>query len=90
MIMHMTDVMIRRGHMSVLDNGVKEFIMTRAVITVGFPVGFSGATEINCFHCKFFTHSSGVCQITKEVSEFPQRYVGSHCPLEFIDEERKE
>ncbi len=72
--------------MSALDNGVKEFIMMRAVITVGFPVNFAGVAEMNCFHCKFFTHSSGVCQLTKEVSEYPQRYVGSHCPLEFIEE----
>ena len=75
--------------MSALDNGVKEFIITRAVITVGFPVSFSGVVEQNCYHCKYFTHSSGVCQLTKEVSEFPQRYVGSHCPLEIVEEERK-
>lgn len=71
--------------MSSLDNGVKAFLMTQTVITVGFPIGFSGQVEQNCFHCKFFTHSSGVCQLTKEVSEFPQRYVGSHCPLELVE-----
>ena len=68
-----------------LDDGVKSYIMTQAVITVGFPVSFSGVAEISCYHCKYFTHSSGVCQLTKEVSEYPQKYVGSHCPLEIIE-----
>lgn len=71
--------------MGVLDSGVKSYIITQTIITVGFPVSFSGMAEVNCYHCKYFTHSSGVCQLTKEVSEFPQRYVGSHCPLEIVE-----
>lgn len=34
-----------------------------------------------------------MCQLTKEISEYPTKYIGSHCPLNFdgeIKEIRKE
>lgn len=27
-----------------------------------------------------------MCQLTKEISEYPTKYIGSHCPLNFDGE----
>ena len=63
------------------DSGVKKYITGYAVVEVSFPVDWRDNPDISCYQCKLFSRSSGQCQLTKEVSEYPQRYVGSHCPL---------
>ena len=72
--------------MADFSSGVKRYIKAVAVIEVSFPVDFKDSMDVNCHQCKFFSRQSGICQLTKEISEYPQRYIGSHCPLEFIDE----
>ena len=73
--------------MANFENGVKEYIMASSKVTVGFPVDFRGNPSINCYMCKFFSRSSGICYLTKEVSEYPEKYVGSKCPLELCEKE---
>lgn len=68
--------------MSNFENGVKSYIKGRAVVEVNFPVDWKDNADISCYQCKFFSRNNGVCQLTKEVSEYPQKYVGGHCPLE--------
>ena len=76
--------------MANFDSGVKRYIFAEATVTVGFPVDFKDNADINCYQCNFFSRNNGICQLTKEVSEYPQKYVGSHCPLDIvIEEERK-
>jgi hypothetical protein len=64
------------------DSGVKSYIKAYAVVEVGFPVDWKDNPDVCCYQCKFFSRNTGMCQLTKEMSEFPQKYVGSHCPLE--------
>ena len=33
-----------------------------------------------------FSRNNGICQLTKEVSEYPTKYIGSRCPLNFSGE----
>lgn len=73
--------------MANFESGVKSYIMAYAVVEVGFPVDFSGRCEINCYQCKFFSRNTGVCQLTKEISEYPTKYVGHNCPLKREDGE---
>lgn len=73
--------------MADFDSGVKEYIKAHAVISVNFPVDYRGNADISCYQCRFFSRNTGVCQITKEISEYPQKYVGNNCPLETIEEE---
>lgn len=68
--------------MANFDSGVKRYIKATATVTVSFPVDFKDNADITCYQCKFFSRTSGICQLTKEISEFPQKYVGSHCPLD--------
>lgn len=68
------------------ESGVKKYIFATTTVTVGFPVDFRDNADINCYQCKFFSRNTGVCQLTKEISEYPQKYVGSHCPLNIVEE----
>lgn len=76
--------------MEYLKSGVKKYIKATATVTVFFPVDFRDNVECNCYQCKYFSRNSGVCLLTKEISEYPQRYIGSHCPLNIIEEVEKE
>lgn len=70
------------------ESGVKRYIRGSAKVEVFFPVDWKENSAISCNMCKFFSRSTGKCYLTQEVSEYPQHYVGSHCPLEIdIDNE---
>ncbi len=68
------------------DSGVKGYIKATATVVVTFPVDFKDNADITCYQCKFFSRTNGICQLTKEISEFPQKYIGSHCPLTIVEE----
>lgn len=64
------------------ESGVKGYITGYAVVEVSFPVDWRDNPDISCNQCKFFSRSTGRCNLTMEVSEYPNKWVGSHCPLE--------
>ena len=68
------------------ESGVKAYLQGKTQITIGFPVDLKGNADVCCYQCKMFSRNTGVCQLTKEVSEYPTKYTGSHCPLEFSGE----
>lgn len=72
--------------MANFDSGVKGYIYGRCPVTVHFPVDWSGRADVSCYQCPMFSRNNGICQITKEVSEYPTKYIGSKCPLEFSGE----
>ena len=72
------------------ESGVSKYIYARATVEVTFPVDDKGRADIKCFQCKYFSRQNGICQLTKQISEFPQQYVGSHCPLILIDKENED
>jgi hypothetical protein len=74
--------------MANFESGVKTYITGYAMVEVNFPVDWKDNPNISCNQCKFFSRNNGVCQLTKEISEYPLRYVGSNCPL--ILKENKE
>ena len=76
--------------MANFDSGVKKFIKAEATVTVYFPVDMKDRAEVNCMVCKFFNRTSGRCVLTQEISEYPKHYIGSHCPLDVIEELQKE
>lgn len=75
--------------MPCFESGVKEYITGYAVVEVHFPVDFKGSSDISCYQCKFFSRNTGMCQLTKEISEYPTKSVGSNCPLELKEGEVK-
>lgn len=72
--------------MANFDSGVKGYIWGECTVRVHFPVDWRDNPDVCCFQCPFFSRNTGVCQLTKEVSEYPQKHRGSKCPLEFSGE----
>ncbi len=68
------------------DSGVSGYIWGECIVKVHFPIDQKGNADINCYQCKFFSRNNGICQLTKEISEFPQKYISSKCPLDFSGE----
>lgn len=75
--------------MANFESGVKSYIVGECKVKVNFPVDWHDNFSVNCYQCKFFSRSSGICQLTKEISEYPQKFIGSCCPLEFSGEIEK-
>ena len=67
--------------MASFESGVSSYIRGRYIVTQYWPVDLRGNADINCKQCFYFRDASGRCGITGEVSEYPAKYVGSHCPL---------
>lgn len=72
--------------MANFEDGVKRYIKARAVVEVGFPVDWRDSVEIACKHCPFYIVATRKCGLTHDVVYFPEKYVGSNCPLEPIEE----
>lgn len=69
------------------ESGVKKYVTGKCTVFVHFPVDWKDNSDISCYQCKFFSRNSGICSLTKEISEYPQKFVGSKCPLEILKEE---
>ena len=68
--------------MANFDTGVKSYIKGYAVVEVAFPVDWKDNPDVSCYQCQFFSRNTGMCQLTKTISEYPQKYIGSNCPLQ--------
>lgn len=68
------------------DDGIRGYIVGECTVQVHFPVNWNECADVTCQMCKFFSRASGICYLTKEISEYPTRYIGSHCPLNFTGE----
>lgn len=71
------------------ENGVKSYIVGTYTVKVHFPVDFKYNADISCYQCKYFSRNTGICQLTKQISEYPLKYVGSSCPLVLEESEGK-
>lgn len=69
------------------SRGVKEYIRAHALVEVTFPVDFRDHAEVNCNQCKYYRRSYKKCGLNGEICEYPDKYIGSHCPLTFYVEE---
>lgn len=72
--------------MSDFETGVKSYIQGECKISVHFPIDWKDNADVSCYQCKMFSRNNGICQLTKEISEYPTKYIGSNCPLEFSGE----
>lgn len=66
-----------------MTSGVKEYIIGECSIKEYFPVDFHDKATVTCYQCRYFSRNTGLCQLTKEVSEYPQTNIGSRCPFTF-------
>ena len=63
------------------ESGVSSYIVATATVGVNFPVDFRGNSHVCCAMCDLWSKTSGRCPLTHAISEFPDKYVGSRCPL---------
>lgn len=68
------------------ESGVLSYIHGVAYVDNFFPVDKRGVADINCYQCRYFSRNNGICQLTKEIVPYPQKYVGAKCPLKFEEE----
>lgn len=69
-----------------IKSGVSRYIKGTATVEVNFPVDLSGKIDVCCRQCWFFRRSYSTCGLNGQVCEYPEKYVGSHCPLDFGEE----
>ena len=69
------------------ESGVKRYIAAVAVVEMRFPVDFKDRSYVCCDQCDFYSRSGKRCNLTRKVCEFPEKYVASHCPLQWDDGE---
>ena len=72
--------------MADFSSGVKAYITGECVVKIHFPVDWKDNADVSCYQCKMFSRNNGICQLTKEISEYPTKYISSTCPLEFSGE----
>lgn len=68
------------------DSGVKSYITGVATVYVHFPVNWKGETDISCKQCRFFRTTSRSCALNDEMCAWPDKFVGSKCPLERVED----
>ena len=73
--------------MASFETGVKRYIKARAVVEVSFPVDWRDNAEIACKHCNFYVRATQRCALTQTIVNFPERYIGTECPLEEVTED---
>lgn len=71
--------------MANFDSGVFSYVLAETTVRIGFPVDAKGNAEICCIQCKMYRRNYRNCGLNGEICEFPDKYVGSHCPLKIID-----
>lgn len=69
------------------ESGVKRYVTAIAVVETRFPVDFKDRQYCYCEQCDFYSRSSQRCNLTRRICEFPDKYVASHCPLQWDDGE---
>lgn len=72
--------------MSKYDSGVKSYIHAKATVHVSFPVDFRDNADVCCELCPYYRRNYRNCGLNGEICEYPSKYIGSHCPLDFIEE----
>ena len=72
--------------MANFDSGVKSYIRAKATVEVSFPVDFRDNADISCYQCYYFRRNYQTCGLNGQICEYPNKYVGSYCPLEIIEQ----
>lgn len=67
------------------ESGVSSYVIGTAVVEVSFPVDRKGNADVSCSQCFFYREASRRCGLTGQISEYPNKFVGSHCPLEIAE-----
>lgn len=70
-----------------IQSGVQGYVIGTATVTVNFPIDLHGNLDINCRQCWYFRRTYSTCGLNGLVCEYPDKYIGSQCPLKFGEED---
>lgn len=70
-----------------IQSGVQGYVTGTATVTVNFPIDLHGNLDINCRQCWYFRRTYSTCSLNGQVCEYPDKYIGSRCPLKFGEED---
>ena len=73
--------------MGYLVSGVATYVHGQATVDVVFPVGLKGNADICLEQCLYFRRKYQTCGLNREICQYPSKYVGSLCPLKFIEKQ---
>lgn len=73
--------------MANFDDGIKGYVKATATVEVHFPIDWRGSVEIACKHCPFYVRSTQRCGLNQAIVNYPEKYVGTDCPLEKYESE---
>ena len=76
--------------MANFDSGVKRYIKARCVVEVNFPVDWKDNAEVACKHCNYFVRATQRCGLNQQIVNYPEKYVGTDCPLQPVEEKENE
>ena len=68
------------------ETGVASYVEAEATVKVFFPVDAKGNADICCRQCFYFRTSSQSCALNGEICQYPNKYVGTSCPLHPVEE----
>ncbi len=68
------------------ETGVESYVHGTITVDVYFPIDKKGTPHVYCGLCKYFSRSTGRCNITSDVIPWPDRYIGVNCPANFEEE----
>ena len=73
--------------MANFETGISGYVKATATVEVHFPIDWRGSIEIACKHCPFYVRATQRCGLNQAVVNFPEKYVGTDCPLERVESE---
>lgn len=73
-----------------IQSGVQGYVTGTATVTANFPIDLHGNLDINCRQCWYFRRTYSTCGLNGQVCEYPDKYIGSRCPLNFDEEDNED
>lgn len=69
--------------MDSFPSGVTSYVVGVCTVRVAFPVDQRGTPHVCCAQCEYYSRTSARCRLNNRICEFPEKYRGSYCPLNF-------
>ena len=76
--------------MADFSSGVSGYVRAQAIIEVNFPIDLKGNSDVCCCQCPYYSRYDRKCNLNGKLVNFPEKYIGTGCPLIFEDEEENE
>lgn len=66
-----------------LDSGVTAYVRGTCTVEAFFPIDRNGNPYVCCELCPYYRPNSHRCALNGELAEFPSKFIGGQCPLQF-------